>query len=176
MTTIYCSKKLNDFLGKEMLSASNNSVGNELGGWNGHLFNYQRKKYLILINTKTYYALLFPPIKKADLRNFENLFLQKLLHQLVYDQIISVSETLVLLQKLLPVSFSKTNNDKKAIGTLNDFIYRFKVELDYFGWSDQDIHNINNKLNDTLVGASRPKQGDYGCPMEDMKQLINTKT
>ncbi|HXH99538.1 MAG TPA: hypothetical protein VNI52_04665 [Sphingobacteriaceae bacterium] len=98
------------------------------------------------------------------------------MQQLVYDQIINENETLVLLQRLLPVSFSKTNNDKKAIGTLNDFISRFKFEFQYFGWSDKDLYEINNKLNDTLVGASRTKKRDYGRPIEDMKTLINTST
>ena len=155
MIIIYCSRKLSDFLGQDRFPASQESSNSALGDWNGHLFFHQRRKYLMLVNNKTYYALLFPSIKKADLRDFESLFLQRLLQQLVYDEIIKDDETLVFLQRLLPVTLAKTNNDKKAIGTLNEFIFNFTFSFDYFKWANRDLREINAKLNDTLVGASR---------------------
>ncbi len=174
MTTIYCSNKFADFLGKEKLSTADELVVNYLGDWNGHIFYHQRKKYLILINSKVYYSLIFPPVKKADLQGFGNFFLQRLLKQLAYDRIIGEDKSLNIVPNILPIQLHKTNNDKKALGTMNDFIFRFKFEFDYFGWNDQNFYEINHKLNDTLVGASRTKQGDYGRPLEDMSALINS--
>ena len=176
MATIYCSKKFGDFLGKEKFAASDNLIKSELGDWNGHLFYYRRKKYLMFFNNKTYYGLLFPPLKKADLQDFENVFLQRLLNQLICDKVISRTETLVILQKMLPLILFRTNNDKKAIGTLNEFIFQFKVQFDHFGWDNQEISTINSKLNDTLVGAGGQKQGDYSRPIENMKALIDAFT
>ena len=131
---------------------------------------------MMFTNNKTYYALLFPSIKKADLKDLTNFFLKRLLHQLVFDKVINENETLVLLNRLLPIRLSRTNNDKKAIGTLNDLIFQFKVQCEYSNWSQHELPMINNRLNNGLVGASRTKQGDYGRPIEDMKALIDASS
>lgn len=173
MTTVYCSKKFGDLLGKERFATSARLIESELGDWNGHVFFYQRKKYLMFVNNKTYYSVLFPPFKKADLKDFENVFLQRLLDQLVLDKIISHDEMLIVLQKLLPFALARTNNDKKAIGTLNDFIFQAKYMLEDSHWST-DIGEINSSLNDSLVGAGRSLQARYGRPLKDMKALIDS--
>jgi hypothetical protein len=172
MTTIYCSAKLADFLGKEKLSSSS-SPDSQLGNWNGHLFYCQRKKYMMFVNSKTYYAVLIPPVKKADLKNLENIFLQRLLSQMVLDEIIDEDFSLVILSRLLPLTFSKTNNDKKAIGTLNEFIYQFKGQLEYSDGDQPDLATFNSRLNQIPVGAGRSKERAYGWPIEDMKALVN---
>ena len=109
---------------------------------------------MMFTNNKTYYALLFPSIKKADLKDLTNFFLKRLLHQLVFDKVINENETLVLLNRLLPIRLSRTNNDKKAIGTLNDLIFQFKVQCEYSNWSPQELPTINNRLNNTTASYS----------------------
>ncbi|WP_207420318.1 DUF6933 domain-containing protein [Desertivirga brevis] len=173
MTTIYCSGKLADFLGKEKLSTPPEVNEAQFGNWNGHLFYYQRKKYLMFVNSKTYYAVLIPPIKKADLKNLENIFLQRLLEQLVFDKIIYEDSSLVILSRLLPLTFSKTNNDKKAIGTLNEFIFQFKGQLEYSDEDQPDLPVLNSRLNQIPVGAGRSGKRAYGWPIEDMKAMVN---
>lgn len=173
MTTIYCSGKLAEFLGKEKLTSPLESNENQLGNWNGHLFYYQRQKYLMFVNSKTYYAVLIPPIKKADLKNLENIFLQRLLSQLVVDQIIDEDYTLITLSRLLPIAFSRTNNNKKAIGTLNEFIYQFKGQLEYSNGIQPSLSILNSHLNQMPVGAGKSKERAYGWPIEDMRALIN---
>lgn len=173
MTTIYCSKKFGDFLGTEKFTTAEALPENKFGNWNGHLFFYARQKHLMLTNNKSYYVLIFTGIKKVDLKDFESLFVQRLIDQLVYDNIIDNSDALLIREKLLPIQFARTNNDKKAIGTLNEFIFQFKVQCDYSDMENQSVTYINSKLNDTLVGAGRPEKGNYGRPIEDMKALIN---
>lgn len=176
MTTIYCSNKLKDFVGQTNLTTVDFLTENKFGDWNGHLIIYERKKHLILINNKTYYSVIIPDLKKVDIADLDSFFIERLIDQLIYDSVIEKTDTLIIMQRLLPVRLAKTNNDKKAIGTLNEFIYQFKVQHEFFDWHDKSITYINGKLNDTIVGASRPGKRDYGRPIDDMKSLINTST
>jgi hypothetical protein len=172
MTTIYCTNKLKELFGashfKDVASSEN-----KFGGWNGHLFYFDGKKCLIFVNNKSYYAVFLADIKKADLKDFTTLFLNRLTEQLVYDKVIDRSETLTTIQKFLPASLSKTNNDRKALGTINEFIFYFKF-FDTQEWGGKGLLGINNKINNSLAGAGREKKHDYGKPVEDMKELLNS--
>ncbi|MDF2437059.1 MAG: hypothetical protein K0Q95_1435 [Bacteroidota bacterium] len=176
MTTIYCSNKLKDFVGQTNLTTVDSSTENKFGDWNGHLIIYDREKYLMFINNKTYYVVILPRIKKADLSKFDSIFIDRLIEQLTFDSVIERTDALILMQRLLPVRLARTNNDRKAIGTLNEFIYQFKVQHEFFDWRNKSITYINGKLNDTIVSASRPGKRDYGRPIDDMKSLMNTST
>ncbi|MBL7889421.1 MAG: hypothetical protein JNL24_07715 [Bacteroidia bacterium] len=174
MTTIYCSNKLKDFIGPTNLKSYDNLTPNKLGDWNAHIFVYGRRKNLILINNISYYTLIFPNIKKADFKNFEDLFIKRLSDQLLFDNIIEIEHAPILKQRLLPVKLTTTNNDRKALGTMNEYIFSFRLYMDFFELDSLDLNHINGKLNDTLVGASRPQKRDYGRPIEDMKNLMKT--
>jgi hypothetical protein len=176
MTTIYCSNKLRDLVDQTNLSTVDSSTPNKLGDWNGHIFFCDRRKHLILINNISYYSLIFPDIKKADFKDFESLFISRLTDQLLFDHVIELSDVLIIMQRLLPIRLARTNNDRKALGTINEYIFSFRAHTEFFEWNDRDINYINGKLNDTLVGASRPGKRDYGRPIDDMKSLMNTST
>ena len=173
MTTIYCSNKLKEFIGKTKDITESNTSENLIGNWNGHLFYMNRKKYLIFVNNKSYYAIVIANVKKADLKDFDTLFLNRLMEQLVYDKTIENSSVLILLQKLMPFQFSKTNNDKKTLGTINAFIFQVKCNYDIEFWRGESLVEINNSINNSLTGAGKNKDRDYGRPAEDMKALIN---
>ena len=174
MTTIFCSNKLKDFVGQKQLTSVENFTENKFGDWNGHLFYCDRRKYLIFVNSKSYYSLIFADVKKINLKDFETFFLNRLIEQLIFDKVIDNSNTLIVLQKLLPLKLTKTNNDKKALGTLNDFVFQFKCNRESPYWSDKSIVQINNSINDSLTGAGRNKDRDYGRPIHDMQELLNS--
>ena len=176
MTTIYCSNKLKDFIGSTRLTSVDSSTQNPFGDWNAHLFYFDRHKHLIFVNNKSFYSIIIEDIKKADLKNFDKLFLNRLTDQLVFDKVIDISDALITIQKLLPLRLSNTNNDKKTIGTMNEFIFAFKCNRDSPHWFDKPIIEINHSVNDTLTGAGRNKDRDYGRPIIDMKEILNTRT
>lgn len=112
-------------------------------------------------------------MKKAHLKEFDTLFLNRLIEQLVYDKTIENSSVLILFQKLIPFQFSKTNNDKKTLGTINEFILHIKCSDDTEFWRGKSLLEINNSVNHSLTGAGKNKDRAYGRPVEDMKELIN---
>jgi len=174
MTTIYCSNKLKDFIGSTRLTSVDNSTENPFGDWNSHLFYFDRHKHLIFVNNKSFYSVIIEDIKKADLKNFDKLFLNRLTDQLVYDKVIDISDALITIQKILPFRLTNTNNDKKTIGTMNEFIFAYKCSRDHPHWFDKPLIEINRSVNDTLTGAGRNKGRDYDRPIIDMKEILST--
>jgi hypothetical protein len=82
--TIYCSKKLETFLGKitPTIHPTDPSI---LGDWNGHLFTIDRKKCLIFMNNKTCYSVVMTNVLKKDAKNFGQVFKNRLFRQLYHD-------------------------------------------------------------------------------------------
>lgn len=80
------------------------------------------------------------------------------------------------MQRIVPVIFAKTNNDKKTIGTINEYIFQFLANQDNPHWWNKSLVEVNSLLNDSLTGAGRNKDRRYGRPIEDMKELINIST
>lgn len=173
MTKIYCSNKLKDFLGQKFF-ASNSDTTNLYGNWNAHLFYFDRRKNIMLVNNKSYYSVILADIKKADFNNFDTLFFNRLTEQLLYDKVIDPSEMLLVVQKYSPLIFEKTNNDKKTIGTINEFIFQYQTSQETPYWFGKSLLELNKSINDSLTGAGRTKKGDYGRPIEDMQKLLNT--
>ncbi|MBC7749364.1 MAG: hypothetical protein H7Z76_12450 [Methylotenera sp.] len=172
MATIYCSNKLKDFIGIDYFITSETTKPCLFGDWNVHLFYFDRRKFLICVNNKSYYCLILDSIKKSDFKRFANIFIDRLISQLLIDKIINPFEVPNVTSKLIPFSFSKTNNDRKTISTMNEFIYMYKVCRTTDSWPYKSLEEINSTLNDTLTGAGRNHERDYGRPIEDMRMLI----
>ncbi|HPS72269.1 MAG TPA: hypothetical protein PLM70_08445 [Bacteroidales bacterium] len=174
MTTIYCTNKLKDFIGSTHLIEVDSSTQNPYGDWNGHLFFYDKRKHLIFVNNKSFYSIIIEDIKKADIKKMDSLFFNRLTEQLVFDKVIDISDTLLILQKLLPFRLASTNNDKKTIGTLNEFVFQYKCNRDSQYWFDKPLIKINSSINDSLTRAGQNKDRQYGRPILDMTEIINT--
>ncbi len=173
MTKIFCSHKLKDFLGPKYFTSADDT-SNVYGDWNAHLFFYGGRKNIILVNNKSYYSVFLTDIKKADFKDFSTLFFNRLTEQLQYDQVIGPEEVLITIQKYSPLYFARTNNDKKTIGTINDFIFQFEVRKEHPYWLAKNLIEYNSSINDSLTGAGRTKSSPYGRPIQDMRNLLNT--
>ncbi|TVR77747.1 MAG: hypothetical protein EA412_10340 [Chitinophagaceae bacterium] len=145
---------------------------NPWGDWNAHLFFLNRRKNLIFVNNKSYYCLIIQDIKKADLKDFESLFVNRLIEQLQFDKIIKPDDALVVFQKLLPLTLTKTNNDKKAIGTMNEYVYIFKLHDTHPPSQGKPLKLINHHINNTPMSAGKQEKERYAYPIEDMKELM----
>jgi hypothetical protein len=82
--TIYCSKKLEIFLGQtsELIRPTDKTT---FGDWNGHLFTVDRKKCLIFMNNRTCYSVVMTNIQKRNTKDFGQIFKERLIRQLNHD-------------------------------------------------------------------------------------------
>lgn len=126
MSRIYLSAKLQKLFPPVAPQAQDNLSGSALGDWNAHLFTVNRKKCVVLVNNKSYYALFLAGILKKELKNFPDIFQTHLLRQLIYDHVIDISETALIKEHYEQLEFLRTNNDKKALGTINDFFFNLR--------------------------------------------------
>jgi hypothetical protein len=175
MSNIFCTKKLENLVGKNLISSELHS--NELlGNWNANLFTLNRRKCLILMNDVSYYSLIFLDILKKDILNFHELFYQRLIEQLNFDKVRFPVEYSSKLFDACEANFLQTNNNRKVLGTINQFIYEieYHFQMDYYGnLSQTNIPELNHRLTNNLVGALRPKQFEFGRPTEEMQTLLH---
>ena len=172
-TSIFCSKKLETFLGNLV----NPEIENEstyLGNWLGRLFILNSKKYLLLTNEKTAFSIIFPDIKKTDLNNFTDKFKDCLVTQLRYDANLSKEQELFLFKSLVDINFKPSNNNRTIIGTMNEFVsvVRFDIE-----WKEENRISdleLSSKLNKYLVGTKlEMNKKKYFRPKDLMSELLN---
>jgi hypothetical protein len=173
--TIYCSKKLENFLGpvRQTMSPLGTS---SLGDWNGHLFTIERKKCLIFMNNKNCYSVVMSNVLKKDIKDFGQLFKERLIHQLSHDLNLNERQEIKLRKELAEVILCKSNNDKKIIGTINHHVDNLKYNNYGGGIENWDEVYVTGILNDYLVGTKiktdRKRYRDFFRPSELMAELL----
>lgn len=175
MTNIFCTKKLEKLVGRNLI-VSEPTSDQLLGNWNANLFPLNGRKCLIVMNDVTYYCLIFLDILKRDILNFHELFYQRLIEQLDYDHVDFSVECAPQLMASCKPNFLRTNNNRKVLGTMNEFVYEleYHFHMDYYGnFSRTNIPELNHRLTDNLVGALKPEKFHYGRPIEEMQKLLD---
>ncbi|MCZ8332075.1 MAG: hypothetical protein O9282_12255 [Flavobacterium sp.] len=172
---IYCSKKLEVFLGKRIITESINE-NSIYGDWNGHLFTVKRKKCLLFMNNRTCYSLLFVNVNKKSLKDFGFHFKERLISQLSNDLNISESIEVKLRKDFNNIEIVNTNNDKKIIGTINHHIENLKYYYYDGNIENWDEFKMTKELNDYLVGTKLftelRRNRDFIRPIELMAELL----
>lgn len=168
---IHCSNKLQALLGhKSVKSAAVPLI--PIGNWNAHVFLLNRQKHLIFINAESYYAVIVEQVKKDSLKNIGAIFADRLIEQLIADKVMDASDGLILLHRLHPIVTVSTNNNRKAIGTMNDFISMYMDNVQGTYWQGLSLVERNSILNDMPVGAGKNASRQYGFPKQDMVEII----
>ena len=114
------------------------------------------------MNDVTYYSLLFLDIRKADLLKFSELFYARLIEQLGYDKIDFPVECSPTLIAETTAKFLPTNNNRKVLGAMTDFLREIEYIYHdkYMGQlSIINVNELNHNYTNFLVGALSPKQG-----------------
>jgi len=173
MTHIYCTKKMESFLGTvEPVSIDMETTN--LGNWNGHLFTIDRRKNLIFTNDKTAYSFVLLDVVKKDVKDFGTMFRESLLRQLDNDLKINEQQEIKLRRELRDIRIHSTNNNKKIIGTINECVYTIKTHAYLQGGLNQLTSiKIGQNLNDNILRtklALNDKQ--YFHPKDLMKSLL----
>lgn len=171
---IYCTKKLHEFIGdvEETLPADHDDI--RITDWNAHLFYVERKKCLVFVNILTYYCVFITDITKKDVKGLDQLLMKRMREQLIQDKFFSETEKALHLMTGAEVRFIKTNNNKKVIGRINDFVYTFKVHLayKYENLSEMNVVYENGLFNSHITGQYGDKRRTFTSPVSNLKNKI----
>ena len=165
MVNVFCTSKLKEFL-KPLVDTSKPIVNNEQ--WNAHLLYLEGRKCIIFLNKETIYSFVLFDILKKDISNIRRLFIDGFINKLYEDEILELKDELVLRMKYENTRFLPTNNDKRAIGSINDCISRITFSPIYNKCSlkEAEIY-VEKNLNDIPMGAVK-----YQFPTDLMKEKI----
>ncbi len=178
MTRIYCTHKLQRFIGKGVQDLPVDLVDSKYGDWNGNLFFIKKRKYIVLTNNLTNYSIFLPNILKKDLKEFNNLIERRVIEQLIYDKIINQNDIEFIREFIGQLTFYKTNNDRRILGVMNDIIYNFKANClyKYNHISEMDIIHENGILNTMPTMKPRILKKKLSVAIDNLKELKNQRT
>jgi hypothetical protein len=176
MTTLFCSKKLERFLGN-VEHYLEPDYGNKYGNWNGHLFSINRKRFILFTNDKTAYSFVWADVRKAMMADFQYLFTETLISQLDFDLRINERQEIDIRNALAELRLTKTNNNKNILGTMNEFIAIVKYQVEYQGGLENiSCTSFASGLNNGIVGTKLPiSAAKYSCPKDLMLTLLLEK-
>ncbi|MDP3463534.1 MAG: hypothetical protein Q8S18_12150 [Bacteroidales bacterium] len=176
MTRVYCTKKLKEFIDNvdETLPDDFNDI--KMSDWNAHLFFVDKRKCMVFVNILTYYSVFIADIVKKDLKNIDEIFMMRLKEQLIQDGFMDFIDKAVCLTDGVKISFFKTNNNKKIIGRINDFVDMFKVHcfVKYEHLNEMDVVYENGIINRTLTGKYTDIKKTWSRPIENLREIIKT--
>ena len=180
MINIFCSKKLEKFLGEVDVTGAKEEVP-LLGNWNGHSFHVTGKRCLLFLNSKTCYCVLISAVLKKDIGNFGEFFKERLVRQFMDDYKLDESKEVLLRHHLKDIRLSATNNDKSVLGTMNQHV---KVMPYYtttrFGpvemWDDVALSCLLNEVPCSGKVWARKKKSSHFFPREAMSELLEAMT
>lgn len=152
-------------------------LDNFLGSWYANIVFISRKKCLLFVNEKTLFTFIIPGIKKSDLKNFKELFIENLSLNLNY---IGVEQSVINRIRDLYDEFElgKTQN-KSVLGSMVDYAKCYKYQIQFEdGHLIGNILEINSEMNEMPMGAigymngkrmlqNLLRQSDYGTKFLD---------
>jgi hypothetical protein len=145
MPTIFLSTKLAAIVGNDrLLPVDKLQKADFINDWNAQLFIVDRRKCVIFTNKETLYSFVRLNIVKKDLVDLNAFFISSLFNQLKSDGLYNKKEEDFWLDNFKKLTFYRTDNDKKIIGSMNDFIYQLKVGIE---------HKVGLLRNPTDIGA-----------------------
>lgn len=128
------------------------------------------------MNNKTCYSVVLSNILKKDLKDFGQMFKNRLIRQLDHDLNINEGQEVKVRKALGDIVLTKSNNDKKIIGTINHHIENLKYNNYEGGIKNWNEVNVAGILNDYLVGTKliegQKRNRDFFRPVELMQELV----
>ncbi|AWA31127.1 hypothetical protein HYN48_14075 [Flavobacterium magnum] len=164
MINVFCSLKLAKLL--DIQKTVNVNVNFE-SDWNAHLFSVAGKKWIIFVNKKTLFSFIIMDVLKKDLNNLSILFTEMLIKQLEREFILTSKYENYLREYDQIANICTTDNDRKIMGSLNDFVYHTKACY-------EDDKNVEKARNYALryINEMPSKVLKFKTPREAMKEHI----
>ncbi|CAM4176297.1 hypothetical protein L1N85_13685 [Paenibacillus alkaliterrae] len=146
MMTIQCTKKLATELDVPLSNEKPENF-NPLYCWHAHLFSFNRRKCILVMNNETRYNFVMFGLLKADFKRFSDLIVKQLSDNLLAD---GIEQALVdnYLQNRGDVSYTPTS-DRSIIGQINDMIMvaQYVMNGNIIDTGDPEIDQVNRMLN-----------------------------
>lgn len=128
------------------------------------------------MNNLSCYSIVMTNVYKKKLKDFEQVFKERLIRQLDRDLKLTETQETKLRKELGTIALSRSNNDKKIIGTINHHVENLKYHNHGDGVENWDELQVTAILNDYLVGtkilAATQKRREFFRPIELMGELI----
>jgi hypothetical protein len=172
MTTIFCSKELEKYIGKvdQYLEPDYN---NRFGNWNAHLFMLKGHKYILFTNDKTTFSIVWRGVKKKDGKDIPSRFREAVIRQLDNDLKLNERQEIEMRAALADIRLTRTNNNKYVLGTMNEFIHvlkHFILSGDPAYLSDVELaYGVNNQF---ITGKLKGPNVRFAVPKELMLDLL----
>ena len=143
MLVIQCTKKLGDYL-KKNLTDKPSETQDLFYSWHAHLFVIMRKKYIIVMNSKTRYLFVLGPVVAKDLKKLDEMIYLGIQENLEADKVnpIFIEQ---YVQHMDRIEYMKTS-ERSIIGQMNDAIYYIECVQEDDGI--MDVQQLNRTLND----------------------------
>ena len=170
---IYCTKKLQDFIVNIDKELPKDLDEISINDWNAHLFFIDKRKCLIFVNNLTFYTLFLTNILKKDLKKINSIFKKRLQEQLIYDKIIENIDFSESVFTELEINFYKTNNNRKVIGRINDFVdvFKFHCSYRYKNLNDVNVVYENGIINTTPTGKLLEIKKSWSSPIQNVNKM-----
>lgn len=178
MARIYCTHKLQKFIGNVEKDIPADLIESKYGDWNGNLFYINKRKYIVLTNNLTHYSIFLANILKNNLKEFDQILKKRVTEQLINDKIIDKNDQEFVNKFIGKMTFYKTNNDRRITGTMNDIIYNFKANclIKYRHISEMNIVYENGIANTMPTIKPRQIKKRLSIPNENLIELKNLRT
>ena len=163
MPTVFCSTNLVTLLGRHQFAKCDVEESDPRSYWNCRLFYVDKRKCILFTNRSTLYCVVRLDVLKKDLADTKSFFLSSLFAQLKSDGFYSLREESYWLENYKNIVFAKTDNDKKVIGSMNDFVFQLKVGLTVGSSllrvvNDQTAAYYLNTIPMGLIGHNYPRE------------------
>ena len=145
MLTIQCTKKLMDYINKDIDQLPD--IQDKLFSWHAHLFIIQRKKYIIIMNNQSRYNFVLGPLLKKDVKHLDELIIEGIKDNMKAD---GIEQSLIdeYLKQFDGIRYTKTS-ERSIIGQINDCIYYAEVIQEANG--ELDVTKVNRRLNEFVM-------------------------
>lgn len=144
MINIYCSNKLSSLLSLEKNITEYTNSGND---WSAHLFAIAGRKCVIFVNKETLYSVVLIDVLKKDLLNLNLIFTEVYIKQLEINNMLTPKFEKHIRETNQIMNICTTDNDRKTMGSLNDFVYHIKASYEQYRDLDQTKIYVTKYLN-----------------------------
>ncbi len=164
MLNIYCSNKLSTLIKTEKFE--NREVDSK-NDWSAHIFSIAGRKCVIVVNKETLYSVVLIDILKKDLQKLPLIFTESFINQLDFNGILTPEFENHIRETHKLAKILSTDNDRKTMGSLNDFIYHIKGSYE----DSRDLDKVKT-YSTKYLNEMRSKMLKYSTPNEMMREQI----
>ncbi|WP_231956085.1 DUF6933 domain-containing protein [Aneurinibacillus soli] len=169
MLTIQCTKKLASEL-KFDISGDKPINRDPLYSWHAHLFLWNRRKCVLVMNNKTRYNFVLFGLRKDDFKQFDDIVVHAIAENLLGD---GADKAIIdkYVQNCTSVSYTVTS-DRSIISQINEMIMaaECKMTQDKLDGTEPDIGELNRWLNRYIM-MKLPKLYSGETMLEELLHL-----